>query len=73
MRAGRARARLVRDLHSRGGERPGASSGAQSGFNRVSGTQARRRWSEARGVAAREQKRIGMVACEQKTGGVSKT
>jgi hypothetical protein len=39
----------------------------------VSGTQARRRWSEARGVTAREQKRTGMAACEQKTDGVSKT
>jgi hypothetical protein len=29
----------------------------------VSGTQARRHWSEARGVAAREQKRTGVAAC----------
>jgi hypothetical protein len=40
---------------------------------RVSGTRARRRWSEARGVAAREQKKTGVASCEQKTGGVSKT
>jgi hypothetical protein len=39
----------------------------------VSGTRSRRRWSEARGVAAREQKRTGVAECEQKTGGVSKT
>jgi hypothetical protein len=42
----------------------GASRGELAVWSkRVSGTRAKRRWSEARGVAA----------CEQKTGGVTKT
>jgi hypothetical protein len=39
----------------------------------MSGTRARRHWSEAHGMAAREQKRTDVAACEQKTSGVTKT
>jgi hypothetical protein len=42
----------------------GASRGELAAWSkRVSGTRAKRRWSEARGVAAHEQKRTGVAAC----------
>jgi BolA-like protein 1 len=46
--------------------RPGARAGArEASRRRVSSTRARRCWSEARSMAAREQKRTGVAALEQ--------
>jgi hypothetical protein len=42
----------------------GASRGELAAWSkRVSGTRAKRRWSEARGVATHEQKRTGVAVC----------